>query len=392
MENSSTLVENSTLLDLRDVDAWVLWVHGIAVVLLTILSLAGNATVLLLVWKYRQLREWHILITLGVVVCDLIQPLVLNTQAIVSTAARGWLFGDVACTILAYVSGILFYIRLVQTGAIAVDRFLDIVFPFFHARWKKRIILPFLAVGWILPLGTSLPPAVGFGRYGFVPTYTLCTIACDTSDAPCTFYSTVNFTGYAIVGAFSPTIIYLFLFCYGRYKQRKALHRLGTQGTVNHVGLQQQQQEEQSSEEDPPPSRNCVENGVIASPAEEQPQPPPADSAPQTTGTDPATTGVQRTRRNRALVTIVLLFVTLTVTPIPTYIIGLLRRTAFIAYIPVLVHFIVIDVYMLSPALDSIVIMRNKDFRRTFSRLCGRTSHSSVMDVHSTAITSVSQI
>lgn len=397
MDNSSTPYAP---VDLREVDAWLRWIHWIVVVVLTILSLAGNATVLLLVWKYRQLREWHILITLGVVVSDLLQPFMLNFQAIASTAAARWPFGDGVCTFLGYMTSILFYMRLVQTGAIALDRFLDIVYPFFYARWKKRIILPFLVVGWILPLATSLPPAVGldaiFGAYSFTPTYTVCTITC--ASLPCVMTSTVIFTGYAIVGAFSPTVIYLFLFCYGRYKLRRAHHQLGTQGNVNHASLQHQQEEQQRSEEELPPSRDCVENGVIARPAEqqpcpaEQPCPTPGDAAPWTSTNDPPVAGEQRTRRNRALVTFVLLFITLTITPIPTYIIGSLRQTQLYPHIPVLVHFIAIDVYMLSPVLDSIVIMRNRDFRHTFSRLCGRTSHSSVIDVHSTALTSVSQI
>ena len=64
-------------------------------------------------------------------------------------------------------------------------------------------------------------------------------------------------------------------------------------------------------------------------------------------------------------------------TQLPELIFSVTRRTDLYSLIPIFVHFIAIDIYLISPALDPVVIMRNRDFRNAMARMLGHRSEAS---------------
>lgn len=84
-------------------------------------------------------------------------------------------------------------------------------------------------------------------------------------------------------------------------------------------------------------------------------------------------------RERQAMITFVIIFTALVITQIPLYILATSRRRDFYSDIPIWVHLVGVNLYLLAPAIDPIVIMRNTDFKKALSkmylfRICRRSS------------------
>ena len=75
-------------------------------------------------------------------------------------------------------------------------------------------------------------------------------------------------------------------------------------------------------------------------------------------------------RERRAMITFVIIFTTLVITQLPLYFMSTTRRLDFYTQIPIWAHLVGVNLYLLAPALDPIIIMRNRDFKRVLSKMC----------------------
>ena len=81
-------------------------------------------------------------------------------------------------------------------------------------------------------------------------------------------------------------------------------------------------------------------------------------------------------RESRAITTFIIIFVAFVVTQIPIFLVAVVRRSSFFSIIPIWVHMVCVNLYLLSPALDPIIITRNRDFRKVFRKMffgCGNS-------------------
>lgn len=350
--NGSSL--NTTLEpDIADVQEWLRAVHGTVVAVFLVASLAGNLLLLYLVWKYPKLRYRSILVSLGVVIVDLLLPIFLHLQALTASIAGRWPFEDGGCILFGYVVQCLFYARWLNTGVIALDRFLLIVFPFFYNRWSKPLLITLTVLVWTVPLANNLPALVGFGQYSLRSTLTFCSVDCpEGSSEGCLRFYSFSFGFYLLIGAFLPTVLYLLLYCLGRRKKWTALRR-SRMGTLSDVPLTKVDAL----------TMNC---DTKATQLPNRPRSPQARRSSNSSS--------QSSRDRRALVTFIAIFITLIVTQIPVFITQVSRRnfTALYTGLPIWGHFIFLYIFLLAPALDPLIIMRNQDFRYAFSHLLGR--------------------
>jgi len=329
MNNSTG--SNDTELSLSDVDVWLRAVQGCVVGVLLGFSLVGNGIALSLICRYKQLRYRSILVAVGLVVVDLLMPVVVHLPMLASIIAGMWPFGDIGCTILGYVLLSLLQVRWLEATVVVLDRFLVIVFPFFYMRWSKHILIALTVAAWLIPIAVSFPAAVGFGRFTFRTTTTICAVFCG-EDQACFYFYVVEFSLFVCVGGLLPTVLYFILYCIGRRKSGASIWRLGTHtsdtATTSRRGF-----------------RADRRNSILS---------------------------FQTARDKRATVTFAIIFFALLVTQLPQLIFSTTRRTDFYSLIPIYVHFIAIDIFLISPALDPIVIMRNRDFRNAMARMLGR--------------------
>ena len=338
MNNSTG--SNDTELSLIDVDIWLRAVQGCVVGVLLGFSLVGNGIALFLICRYKQLRYRSILVAVGLVLVDLLMPVVLHLPMLASIIAGMWPFGDIGCTILGYIFLCLLQVRWLETTVVVLDRLLVIVFPFFYMRWSKQILIALTVAAWLIPFAVSFPTALGygFGTFAFRTTFATCTVFCG-EDQGCYYFIAVEFSLFVCVGGLLPTGLYFILYCIGRRKSGASIRTLGTYTSDTQAETRKGSR-------------------VLS---------------------------FQTARDRRATVTFAIVFFTLLVTQLPELIFSTTRRLDFYSRIPIYVHFIVLNIYLISPALDPIVIMRNRDFRNAMAHMLGRHRSEASHSIKSTS-------
>ena len=77
-------------------------------------------------------------------------------------------------------------------------------------------------------------------------------------------------------------------------------------------------------------------------------------------------------REGRARTTFIIIFISFIVTQVPLYFLAVVRRSSFFTSIPFWVHLVCMNLFLLSPALDPIIIVRNRDFKAALAKMFGR--------------------
>ena len=341
-----------------DLELWLRIVHGTVGTLLFLCSIIGSCTVLLLVSCNRKLRRSSIVISLGLVAADLVLAAAWLFQVLAYASGGKWTFEDrgYVCTAFGVVLVWLLYVRWSEVAVVTADRFLVVIFPFFtYQRCSKPLIVTMTILAWVVPAGLVLPSVAGFGRLLFRPQISACTVDCE-GDEPCTTFYTVLFGVFLLIGGVLPALLYTTMYCIGlrkrwRYKNR----RLGTVGT--------------SSPQEPVSSSSSSGNA-----AEVENTDSPTHDTAQTVPREHVSRKLSRTFRlfkpqdRRALVTIFIIFLSMLITHIPIYLFSAIRSVGNIyESTPLIVHFISVYIFILGPILDSVIIMRNKDFRDVFT-------------------------
>ena len=209
---------------------WLRGLHATAAMALMLTSLVGNALVAVLVVRYKELHYRSIFASMGAVVVNISYSLFTNPQVLAGSVTGQWPFGETACSVLGFASVSLFYVRWLNTCLIALDRFLNVVAPFFYERHSKAFLIVLTAVVWTLPFISVIPTFWFGGGFAYRPTLMFCAQTCPDDDLTCVHIFVAMFGAYLVVGVLVPTFLYLYLYCLGLKKRwsMKRSQRLGT--------------------------------------------------------------------------------------------------------------------------------------------------------------------
>ena len=362
-------MEANDSLDATELELWLRVVHGAVGSLLLICSILGSCLVLLLVANNKKLRYPSIVISLGLVAADLILAVAWLFQVLGYAAVGDWTLGDEACTAFGVTLVWLLYVRWSEVAVVTMDRFLIVIFPFFtYKRYSKPLMIIMTILAWIVPFALVLPSVHGFGRHLFRPQISACTVDCE-GDGPCTTFYTALFGVFLLIGGVLPTVLYTTMYCIGLRKRWKYKHRqLGTvEASAASTG---------TSPQEPTSSSSSSENRTEATANVDSPTHLSEEASQAVASSDHTPSRSRRSRRfrlfkprdRRALTTIFIIFLSMVITHVPIYFLSAIRSVGDIyETTPLIVHFISIYVFFLGPILDSVIIMRNKDFRDVFN-------------------------
>lgn len=323
--NDSTI--QPVCFDLQEAPQWLLIVHSICVGTIIVASLVGNGLVLLLAAKYKELRCHAMIASLSVVAVDLLLNISFHLPALVSTVAKGWLFRDTGCKVFGFMAYEFLITRLLIMAALCTDRFCTVRFPFSYKKYGKCVLVLLTLVAWILPFVLAIPVVVeGFGGVGFRGNIPTCTVNCQGNHEVCKAYFRDSFFISIVIGGIIPVVLYIWMW----HRARKL------RPTAVMLGIFSAQ----------------VASGPIVS----TPLPQLEHNSFET----------------RAFVTFSLIFVTVLVTALPSYIFVVLRTISLELWckVPLIVQFIGAEIFFLATALDPVLILRDRDFRRCLSELC----------------------
>lgn len=306
--------------------------HTTVLTIITILSLAGNGLVLVLVARYKKLRTRNIIVGLSMVVADMLFTLSYTLPALVTTALREWPFGNGGCIAFGFLGSDLLMTRWIIVGLLCFDRFCTVRFPFSYNRRGKCLMTIFSSIAWVAPVIISAIPIHTFADFKLRENNPICLPACTgTLNGLCRIYYAFVFTLTYISGSIVPITLYSWLYNKGRKLNKSVKQKLGYY-TVQ------------------------IANGISVS----------------------RPLGEHHTdrREKQATVTFMLIFVTVVITGSPVYLLQVLRvvSTKLHCMIPIYVHFVMIEFFLCAPMLTPLVIMRDRAFRESIANqfCCGR--------------------
>lgn len=349
--NNTTILEEENF---DDVDTWLRVLHGIILTLLLFFGVFGNGAVMLFVAVHKSLHYRSIVVSLGLVAADLLVALEWNLLGLASTIAGEWPFGSVACNVLGTVHLCILYVRWLEAAVVTLDRFFIILSPWNYYKYSKPLQITLTVLAWVIPFVLMTPPSsIDLGMFRFRLIMSTCSIDCLGTNPCYSFYIGV-FAVFVSIGGILPTILYSIMYCIGRKKRSAMKLKLGTQQTRVPVAR---------SESDT--ASSCTVSSVESS---------GGVAAARIDSPQSFHNAKLKDYDRRALITFFIIFITLLLTQVPIFFTsGVFRNTTFFEDIPLWIHFIAMYIYLLSPVLTPIVIMRNKDFRKILARTIKRT-------------------
>ena len=211
-------------------------------------------------------------------------------------------------------------------AVLCIDRFCTVRFPFKYEKYSKCVLIWLTLVAWILPFILSIPSVVGtFGNVGFRRNIPTCAVDCQNGG--CAAYFRVLTTTSVVIGGVLPIVLYAWMYYRARRLRPAAM-------TLGQLSIQ------------------LASGAIVSQPIAQLEQ-------------------SSRDREFRAMLTFALIFVTVLATAIPAYIFLILRTAneELWCRIPLAVHFVGIEIFLLATALDPILILRDRDFRRCLNDL-----------------------
>ncbi len=316
-----TIFDCSRCFTLKNRPPWQLYVHAIIIAIIIVLTIVGNGIILLLVLKYKKLRQRTTLVSLNIVFANSILVLSYHLPTLISTVSSSWSFGFRGCQAFGFLSTDFVITRWFTMAVLAFDRFCAVKFPFSYLRHNKKIITLLLSASWIIPIILSITTVAGYVGVAFRPNVPTCLLYAPAVGKGRLFISIVLSFSF-IVGGILPIFMYIWMF----HKARKLRKSMFNVGKINN-------------------SKESIINDHDMS--------------------------MNSARERRAMFTFALIFISFCLTGLPGYLFQVVRSVSFASWckIPHMIHFMVIQLYLSSTALDPFLVMRDRDIRKRLKHL-----------------------
>jgi hypothetical protein len=386
-----------------EVELWLRALHGVLGSTLFLCNTICSCTVILAISFNKKLHYPSMVMYLGLVIADLILSAIWLVQVIAYLIAGRWQLGQGGCIHFGMILVWMLYVRWCEIAAFTLDRFHAAMLPFEkYKKFHKRFLVAATILAWVVPALLVLPSVFGFGNLSFRPQLSACTVYCNRNYS-CIAYYTMLFLIFQIIGAVLPFILYVTLYRISRRKQNA--RTLGTRSatlmhvqassintsyniiqlrTVTRTVINHDHQVMTSVTAKIPAQikhANSVKNrSTDVESLNSSPQLPMANHGQQV--------------RNSSISTSLSIFVTMILTHIPIYCTSALEHFGNVyVSIPIVVHLSAVYVFLFGVLVNSIIIMRSKDFREVLVSLVrkytGREDECARSEVSSSSTVSV---
>lgn len=319
-------------INLTDVSNVAIAFHATFISLIMVTGLLANSIVFVLVAKDKRLRQRSILVGLNIVFVDILLTIFYHGVILTNCLSKEWSYNeqpepDLICKAYGVLSTVLINIRWFAVGLLTTDRFLTVKFPFRYEKYSRQFLIVGSLLTWTIPPGLASLLSLSLVSYSFRANIPTCLPSCINAKyrIACALINFCVLTSMFIVGCIMPSGMYIWMY----HKARK----MRTKYTLGELVL------------------NVTTSVAVKNIREVR------------------NTSSQYDRR--AMVTVFLIFLTILFTSLPSYLFILVRQISICIFfkIPVVIHFIITDIFIASTALDPIVLMKNHDFRTVIYEL-----------------------
>ncbi|XP_070576750.1 5-hydroxytryptamine receptor 4-like [Ptychodera flava] len=140
-----------------------------------LLGILGNAMVLAVVAFSRKLHNITAIFIINLAIGDLGITLFVIPFSIHVRITENWVFGDIWCQILAFLSILLYTISMSSLALVSVERLFAIKYPLQYAQKMKPTTVKWMvAAAWIYATLRASCPFLNFGEYYFSNAKAMC--------------------------------------------------------------------------------------------------------------------------------------------------------------------------------------------------------------------------
>ncbi len=199
-------------------------IQGVIALLIIVFSLLLNSLLLVLVVKYKKLRERQFYLALQITASHIVFSITVLVTVCVTSFAEEWILGDVVCQIVGPLHDMWVAQRFFFTLVLTLDRAFTLFLPFHYGPHSKKVSIFMSLVAWFFTVNrVSVVMKFGLDCYTYVPSFKTCT-AVNCSDACQVFILTYSAL-FILSGAVLPFLIYLVVFSKAK-KARRSIRRL----------------------------------------------------------------------------------------------------------------------------------------------------------------------
>ena len=343
-----------------EVELWLRVLHSILGSALLLCNSICSCTVIMVISFNKKLHYPSMVMNLGLVMADLILSVIWLVQVFAYTAAGRWELGDDGCIHFGMILVWMLYVRWCELATVTLDRFLVAVLPFErYKKFHKRFLVAATILAWVVPALLVIPSVFDFGRLSFRPQLSACTVYCERKPS-CIGYYTILFLIFQIIGGVLPFTLYATLYCIGRRRRTQA----STTNTPINIELKTTTRTAINYYD-----RQIITTVTATIPARVEHA---KSENCSTLSTDASSSWLRlpNQQERNSSVTIRIIFVTMILTHIPIYCTSVLEHIGNVyVSIPLVVHLLSVYIFHLGVLINSIVIMRNKEFREVLAHL-----------------------
>ena len=167
-------------------------------------ALFGNLSLYIIVYKNKNLQTIINLYILNLAAADIMVSVLSIPFTVVTVIAGRWLFGDIACVALCFLTILSFIASVMSLGMIAINRYFYIVkWNTYKKTFSKKKSFLYAAAVWVVSISLASPPLFGWAEYRFIPGKSYCFVNWPSNVYFMYFMITVCFLGPLSVMAFS---------------------------------------------------------------------------------------------------------------------------------------------------------------------------------------------
>ena len=360
----SIIMANETTIE---VELWLRVLHSVLGSTLLLCNSICSCTVILVIAFNKKLHYPSMVMNLGLVIAELILSAIWLIQVIAYSIAGRWQLGKDGCIHFGMILVWMLYVRWCEVAVVTLDRFHAAMVPFEkYKMFHKRFLVAATILAWVLPALLVIPSTFGFGRLSFRPQLSACTVYCEQKPS-CIGYYTILFLTFQIIGGVIPFILYTILYCIGRRKRTQTL----TTRTSNNIEVKTTTQTAINH------NHQIITTVTATIPARVEHAKSGDNCSTSSTDVESLRPHLPNQQERNSSVTIFIIFVTMILTHIPIYCTSVLEHIGNLyVSIPLAVHLSAVYVFLLGVFINSVVIMRNKDFREVLEHLTRKCTSS----------------
>uniref|UniRef100_A0A4W3KBJ6 Vertebrate ancient long opsin b n=1 Tax=Callorhinchus milii TaxID=7868 RepID=A0A4W3KBJ6_CALMI len=159
---------------LGKIESWNFKVLATLMFLVTFLSLSENFTVMLVTYRFKQLRQPLNYIILNLSLADFLMSLIGGTISFVTNLYGYFFLGAWACVLEAFSVTYLGIVALWSLAVLAFERYFVICRPLGNIRLQGKHAALGLLFIWIFSFIWTIPPVLGWSSYTVSPIGTTC--------------------------------------------------------------------------------------------------------------------------------------------------------------------------------------------------------------------------